>query len=65
MAQVVEKGKSYARIDLRGHADLTVLNATVGDAKTRQMESYTIDENSSTPLTTYFGTKISVSHFLR
>jgi len=43
MAQVVEK----------------VVNATVGDAKTRQMESYTLDENSKTPYTTYFGAKVS------
>ncbi|EIW69080.1 hypothetical protein TREMEDRAFT_44294 [Tremella mesenterica DSM 1558] len=36
-----------------------VVNSTVGDAKARQMESFTIHQDSTTPLTTYFGTKVS------
>ncbi|ORY25845.1 catalase-like domain-containing protein [Naematelia encephala] len=43
MAQVVEK----------------VVNAAIGDAKTRQMESFTLEDNSSTPLTSYFGVPIA------
>ena len=35
------------------------MNNAVGDAKTRQMESYTQHQDKSTPLTTYFGTKIA------
>jgi len=36
-----------------------VVNAVAGDAKARQMAEFTKDENSSTPLTTYFGVKIA------
>jgi hypothetical protein len=52
-----------AVVDPKDTTDNTVVNATVGDAKTRQMESFTLDENSKTPLTTYFGAKISVRIF--
>ena len=38
-----------------------MINGTVGDAKTRQMTGFTLDDNKNTPLTTYFGTKIAVS----
>jgi catalase len=37
----------------------SVLNSTVGDAKTRQMESFTQHQDKNTPLTTYFGTKMA------
>jgi catalase len=37
----------------------SVLNNTVGDAKTRQMEQFTQDQDNSTPLTTYWGAKIA------
>ena len=40
-------------------ADSSVVNTAVGDAKTRQMESYTQHQDKTTPLTTYFGTKIA------
>lgn len=40
-------------------ADSSVVNTAVGDAKTRQMESYTQHQDNTTPLTTYFGTKIA------
>ncbi|WWC60089.1 uncharacterized protein I303_102653 [Kwoniella dejecticola CBS 10117] len=43
MAQVVDK----------------LVNSTVGDAKKRQMDGFTIDQNEKTPLTSYFGTKIA------
>lgn len=35
------------------------MNSAVGDAKTRQMESYTQHQDETTPLTTYFGTKMA------
>ncbi|ORX36760.1 catalase-like domain-containing protein [Kockovaella imperatae] len=35
-----------------------VINTTMGDAKQRQMEGYRLEENSKTPLTTYFGAKV-------
>ncbi|WVQ79074.1 hypothetical protein IAT38_001168 [Cryptococcus sp. DSM 104549] len=43
MAQVVEKA----------------FNAVAGDAKTRQMNEFTLEQNDKTPLTTYFGTKVA------
>ncbi|OCF34653.1 catalase [Kwoniella heveanensis CBS 569] len=36
-----------------------IVNSTVGDAKKRQMDGFTIEQNNQTPLTTYFGTKIA------
>ena len=36
-----------------------MFNTAVGDAKQRQMAGYTLDENASTPLTTYWGAKIA------
>ena len=38
---------------------MVVMNSAVGDAKTRQMESYTQHQDETTPLTTYFGTKMA------
>jgi hypothetical protein len=38
-------------------ADSSVVNTAVGDAKTRQMD--TQHQDNTTPLTTYFGTKIA------
>ncbi|WWC99088.1 hypothetical protein V866_005983 [Kwoniella sp. B9012] len=43
MAQVVDK----------------IVNSTVGDAKKRQMDGFTLEQNDKTPLTSYFGTKIA------
>jgi hypothetical protein len=34
----------------------------VGDAKERQMAEFTVEQNDKTPLTSYFGAKIAVSH---
>ena len=38
-----------------------MVNGTVGDAKLRQMNQFTLPTNNSTPLTTYFGVPIAVS----
>jgi hypothetical protein len=38
----------------------TVKNAAMGDAKQQQMEQFRLEGNKNTPLTTYFGTKVSV-----
>lgn len=35
------------------------INATVGDAKQRQMQQFTLEQNNKTPLTSYFGAKIA------
>lgn len=37
----------------------TAINCAFGDAKTRQMESFTQHQDKDTPLTTYFGTKMA------
>ena len=41
-----------------------VLASTVGNAKKRQLDEYTINQSSKTPLTTYTGVKVSVSRQL-
>ncbi|KAL7419624.1 catalase 1 [Cryptotrichosporon argae] len=37
----------------------TAVNTAVGDAKTRQMKEFTLEHDNTTPLTTYFGAKVS------
>ena len=41
------------------YPDTAAVNTVAGDAKERQMEKYTLDENADTPYTTYFGAKVS------
>ena len=55
ISEGVQKGEPIAELSL-----IAVVNSTVGDAKKRQMDGFTLENNSSTPLTTYFGTKIAV-----
>jgi len=38
-----------------------VVNGAIGGAKTRQKQSFTLEHNNKTPLTSYFGVQIAVS----
>ena len=63
MASIVERGIETGELELSSvpRTDIQVKNAAVGDAKQRQMEQFRLEGNSQTPLTTYWGAKISVS----
>ncbi|KAJ9105362.1 hypothetical protein QFC21_001731 [Naganishia friedmannii] len=44
--------------DRIAHAGEKVASRTVGDAKKRQLDQYSVNEQDSTPLTTYWGTQV-------
>lgn len=62
IAHAGEKGKQCHRIMPKNPPYLdflsTVASRTVGDAKQRQLNQYSVNEQDSTPLTTYWGTQV-------
>ena len=60
MAAVAQKGDTKSHPSSYSLAELqVVINGTLGDSKTRQMDSFTLDD-AKNPLTTYFGVPIAV-----